>query len=144
MYVMFPMQSITTPALMEAPGAPQLVDGESLRAYAHRQPCHKLPEQALPRNRHESNQELSSDLTVHSHGRCFFDVYTVGGISMYFICIHVKFRERCGRGYIFNKCAATTPEDLERFWDGKTTETNNLWRPCVFARRELRSKCRGP
>ena len=44
----------------------------------------------------------------------------------------------------FNKCAATTPEDLERFWDGKTTETNNLWRPCVFARRELRSKCRGP
>ena len=35
--------------------APQLVDGESLRAYAHRQPCHKLPEHALPRNTHVSH-----------------------------------------------------------------------------------------
>ena len=33
------------PLDLSLPGPPQLVDGESLRTYAHRQPCHKLPEQ---------------------------------------------------------------------------------------------------
>ncbi|CAL1167123.1 unnamed protein product [Cladocopium goreaui] len=44
----------------------------------------------------------------------------------------------------FNKCAATTPEDLERFWGLRTIETNNLWKPFFLARRDLRLKCRDP
>ena len=44
----------------------------------------------------------------------------------------------------FNKCAATTPEDLERFWGLRTIETNNLRKPFFLARRDLRLKCRDP
>ena len=58
--------------------APQLVDGESLRAYAHRQPCHKLPEQALPRNTHDLNQ----------YYLCFGMNDTDSRIYRYFMAFH--------------------------------------------------------